>query len=55
MNQSLDNTDKAILNLLQDDATLPLKTVAEHVNVSVAASHTSADREWHYYETSRYR
>lgn len=38
MNQSLDNTDKAILNLLQDDATLPLKKVAEHVNVSIATA-----------------
>lgn len=38
MNQQLDNTDKAILNLLQDDATLPLKTVAEHVHVSIATA-----------------
>ena len=38
MSQILDNTDKAILNLLQDDATLPLKTVAEHVNVSIATA-----------------
>jgi Lrp/AsnC family leucine-responsive transcriptional regulator len=38
MSQILDNTDKAILNLLQDDATLPLKTVAEHVHVSIATA-----------------
>ena len=34
----LDDTDKAILNLLQDDATLPLKTIAERVQVSVATA-----------------
>lgn len=34
----LDNTDKAILNLLQDDASLPLKTIAEQVHVSVATA-----------------
>jgi len=34
----LDDTDKAILNLLQDDATLPLKTIAERVHVSVATA-----------------
>jgi Lrp/AsnC family leucine-responsive transcriptional regulator len=28
MSQHLDDIDKAILNLLQDDATLPLKAVA---------------------------
>ena len=38
MTQLLDNTDKAILNLIQDDATLPLKTLAEHVNVSIATA-----------------
>ena len=38
MTQNLDDTDKAILNLLQDDATLPLKTVAEHVHVSIATA-----------------
>ena len=38
MNHTLDNIDKAILNLLQDDATLPLKTVAEHVHVSIATA-----------------
>ncbi|ERL55419.1 Lrp/AsnC family transcriptional regulator [Psychrobacter aquaticus] len=38
MNQNLDNTDKAILNLLQDDATLPLKAVAERVHVSIATA-----------------
>ena len=38
MSQHLDDTDKAILNLLQDDATLPLKAVAEHVHVSVATA-----------------
>ncbi len=34
----LDDTDKSILNLLQDDATLPLKTIAERVHVSVATA-----------------
>ena len=38
MSHPLDATDKAILNLLQDDATLPLKTIAEHVHVSVATA-----------------
>ena len=38
MTQHLDATDKAILNLLQDDATLPLKTVAEYVHVSIATA-----------------
>ncbi|MGA6101567.1 Lrp/AsnC family transcriptional regulator [Psychrobacter pocilloporae] len=38
MSQHLDDTDKAILNLLQDDATLPLKTVAERVHVSIATA-----------------
>ncbi|AOY43767.1 MULTISPECIES: Lrp/AsnC family transcriptional regulator [Psychrobacter] len=38
MSHILDSTDKAILNLLQDDATLPLKTVAERVHVSVATA-----------------
>ncbi|WP_350561419.1 Lrp/AsnC family transcriptional regulator [Psychrobacter sp. CAL346-MNA-CIBAN-0220] len=38
MSQTLDDTDKAILNLLQDDATLPLKTVAEYVHVSIATA-----------------
>lgn len=38
MNQPLDKTDKSILNLMQDDATLPLKTLAEHVNVSTATA-----------------
>lgn len=38
MNSSLDNTDKAILNLLQEDTTLPLKTIAEHVHVSIATA-----------------
>lgn len=38
MSHTLDNTDKAILNLLQDDATLPLKAVAEHVHVSIATA-----------------
>ena len=38
MSQHLDSTDKAILNLLQEDATLPLKTVAERVHVSVATA-----------------
>lgn len=32
----LDETDKCILNLLQDDATLPLKVIAKHANTSVA-------------------
>ena len=34
----LDDIDKAILNLLQEDATLPLKTVAERVHVSIATA-----------------
>lgn len=38
MNQPLDNTDKLILNLLQDDATIPLKTIAEQAGVSVATA-----------------
>lgn len=38
MNQTLDATDKAILNLLQDDATLPLKTIAQKVHVSIATA-----------------
>ena len=38
MTHPLDNTDKAILNLLQDDTTLPLKTIAEQVHVSVATA-----------------
>lgn len=38
MSHILDDTDKAILNLLQDDATLPLKTVAERVHVSIATA-----------------
>ncbi len=38
MNPTLDDIDKAILNLLQDDATLPLKTVAERVHISIATA-----------------
>lgn len=38
MTHQLDSTDKAILNLLQDDASLPLKTIAEQVHVSVATA-----------------
>ncbi|MEN6669950.1 Lrp/AsnC family transcriptional regulator [Psychrobacter sp. B38] len=38
MSHELDDIDKAILNLLQDDATLPLKTVSERVHVSVATA-----------------
>ena len=34
----LDDIDKAILNLLQEDATLPLKTVSERVHVSIATA-----------------
>ncbi|MDO4894794.1 Lrp/AsnC family transcriptional regulator [Moraxella sp.] len=34
----LDNIDKKILNLLQDDATLPLKTIAEQVGTSPATA-----------------
>lgn len=33
---NLDTTDKAILNLLQDDCTLPLKVLAEQANTSPA-------------------
>ena len=38
MSQPLDNIDKAILNLLQTDATLPLKAVAAQVHVSIATA-----------------
>lgn len=38
MIHDLDDIDKAILNLLQEDATLPLKTVSERVHVSVATT-----------------
>lgn len=38
MDHPLDKTDKAILDMLQDDATLPLKTVAEYANVSIATA-----------------
>lgn len=38
MTHALDHTDSAILNLLQDDATLPLKTIAEKVHVSIATA-----------------
>lgn len=36
MSHNLDRLDKAILNLLQDDATIPLKDLAEHVHASAA-------------------
>ncbi|OOR92341.1 AsnC family transcriptional regulator [Moraxella caviae] len=35
---TLDDTDKQLLNLLQDDATLPLKTLAERLNISTATA-----------------
>ncbi|WP_435979896.1 Lrp/AsnC family transcriptional regulator [Psychrobacter sp. DM4] len=38
MTHALDNIDKAILNLMQEDTTLPLKTIAERVHVSVATA-----------------
>lgn len=38
MIHDLDDIDKAILNLLQEDSTLPLKTVSERVHVSVATA-----------------
>ncbi|MGO2340526.1 MAG: Lrp/AsnC family transcriptional regulator [Psychrobacter sp.] len=38
MSHTLDDIDKTILNLLQDDATLPLKAVAERVHVSIATA-----------------
>ena len=38
LSQPLDNIDKAILNLLQTDATLPLKAVAAQVHVSIATA-----------------
>ena len=38
MSHQLDDTDKAILNLLQDDVTLPLKAIAERVHVCVATA-----------------
>lgn len=34
----LDDIDKRILNILQDDATTPLKTIAESVHVSTATA-----------------
>ncbi|MFB6348393.1 Lrp/AsnC family transcriptional regulator [Moraxella sp. ZJ142] len=34
----LDDIDKQILNLLQDDATLPLKSIAEKLGTSVATT-----------------
>ncbi|WP_230657953.1 Lrp/AsnC family transcriptional regulator [Psychrobacter sp. I-STPA10] len=48
MTHQLDDTDKAILNLLQDDVTLPLKVIAEKVHVSVA---TAQRRVQHLIET----
>lgn len=38
MTHALDDTDKIILNLLQDDATLPLKSVAERAGISIATA-----------------
>ncbi len=38
MSQKLDTLDKRILNLLQEDATLPLKTIAEHAGTSPATA-----------------
>lgn len=38
MSSALDSTDKAILNLLQDDATQQLKKIAEQVHVSIATA-----------------
>ncbi|MFA9486816.1 MULTISPECIES: Lrp/AsnC family transcriptional regulator [unclassified Moraxella] len=38
MNHTLDDTDKVILNLLQDDATTPLKIIAEHARISIATA-----------------
>lgn len=38
MSHTLDEIDKTILNLLQDDASLPLKTVSERVHVSIATA-----------------
>lgn len=34
----LDDIDKQILNLLQSDATLPLKTIAEYIGISIATT-----------------
>ncbi|HCC65607.1 MAG TPA: AsnC family transcriptional regulator, partial [Moraxella sp.] len=36
MIHEIDDIDKRILNLLQEDATLPLKNIAEKVHASVA-------------------
>ncbi|STZ07433.1 Uncharacterised protein [Moraxella caprae] len=36
MTQNTDDTDKTLLNLLQDDRTLPLKTLAEHTGTTPA-------------------
>ena len=38
MTHALDDTDKIILNLLQDDATLPLKSIAERAGISTATA-----------------
>ncbi|MDO4441484.1 MAG: Lrp/AsnC family transcriptional regulator [Moraxella sp.] len=38
MTHTLDDTDKIILNLLQDDATMPLKAIAEHAHISTATA-----------------
>ena len=35
---TLDDIDKKILNLLQDNATLPLKTIAEKLGTSIATT-----------------
>lgn len=35
---TLDDIDKKILNLLQDNATLPLKTIAEKLGISIATT-----------------
>lgn len=38
MTHTLDDTDKIILNLLQDDVTMPLKAIAEHAHISTATA-----------------
>lgn len=38
MNEMIDDVDIVILNLLQQDATLPLKTIAEHAGISAATA-----------------
>lgn len=38
MTDALNATDKAILNMLQDDAAMPLKTIAKQADISIATA-----------------